>query len=208
LTRCAEIIGAKQPNPENGQNHEPRNPQADPLRIAAALADISNDGPPDWEWWNKVGMATWAATCGNRMGFEAWNAWSARNEAHDPEATRKRWEHFRTSPPRQVGAGTMFHMAKEARCARANRQSKRAEQGGARTQATKREKNGVLLDDFHLWHVNALAWRCRLPDRTAVSSLPHSRRQGSGHRPDRDAWLVPGWLGGPDSRERRCDDAC
>jgi hypothetical protein len=105
----AEPPGDKQKT--NGQDHASADPQADSLRIAAALACIPNSGPPDWEWWNRVGMAVWRATSGSAAGWEAWNAWSARNAAHDPEATRARWDHYATSPPTSIGAGTIFHMA-------------------------------------------------------------------------------------------------
>ena len=114
LATCAPIIDASPPSRANGQDHAPGEPQADTLRIAAALASIPNGGPPDWEWWNRVGMAVWRATGGSSAGWEAWNAWSARNGAYDPDATRARWNHYATSPPTSIGAGTIFRMAAEA----------------------------------------------------------------------------------------------
>jgi uncharacterized protein DUF3987/primase-like protein len=100
----------------NGQDHDHASgePQADPLRIAAALDSIPNTGAADWEAWNKVGMAVWRATGGSNAGWEAFNAWSARNRAYDPKATRIRWDHYATSPPTAIGAGTIFHIAAEA----------------------------------------------------------------------------------------------
>ncbi|HVB84699.1 MAG TPA: hypothetical protein VND63_07470 [Rhodanobacteraceae bacterium] len=47
---------------------------ADPLDVAAALAVIPNANPVDWEHWNRVGMATWAATAGSESAFAAWCA--------------------------------------------------------------------------------------------------------------------------------------
>jgi RecA-family ATPase len=113
LARCAPILGATAGQQANGEDHDPGEPQADTLRIAAALAAIPNDGPADWEAWNRVGMAVWRATGGSSAGWEAFNAWSSRNPAYDPGETRARWDHYRTSPPTQIGAGTIFHLAKQ-----------------------------------------------------------------------------------------------
>jgi hypothetical protein len=128
LTRCAALINAKPPilgksdraqpgaSAGNGEHRPGEAPEADdPLRLAAALADIPNDGPADWEWWNKVGMAVWRATGGSSLGFEAFAVWSARHLAYDAAATRTRWAHYATSPPNEIGAGTIFYMAAEAR---------------------------------------------------------------------------------------------
>lgn len=90
-------------------------PCADPLDVAAALAVIPNDGPADWEKWVRVGMATWAATGGRPAGFAAWNAWASGHPSYDAKATVERWRHFTASPPQKIGAGTLFHMARQAR---------------------------------------------------------------------------------------------
>jgi hypothetical protein len=117
LEACASIIDAPVPSRPNGHDHEhdhtSADPQADSLRIAAALAGIPNHGPADWESWNRVGMAVWRATSGSSAGWEAFNAWSQRNRAYDADATRLRWDHYTTSPPTSIGAGTIFHMAAE-----------------------------------------------------------------------------------------------
>ena len=81
------------------------------LRIATALAEIPNYGPTDWESWNRVGMAVWRATAGSSAGWEAFNAWSKRNQAYNADVTRMRWGHYTTSPPTSIGAGTIFYMA-------------------------------------------------------------------------------------------------
>lgn len=88
---------------------------ADPLRVVAAMADIPNDGPPDWERWNQIGMAIFAATGGSEAGRAAFHAWSGRNLTYNAKVTEARWQHYRASPPTQIGAGTLFHMAAEAR---------------------------------------------------------------------------------------------
>jgi hypothetical protein len=113
LEACAPIIGGPARKRANGEDHQSSEPQANPLHVAAALAAIPNDGPPDWEAWNRVGMATWRATGGSSAGWEAFNAWSSRNPAFDPGATRERWDRYRKSPPTKIGAGTIFHLAKQ-----------------------------------------------------------------------------------------------
>ena len=40
---------------------------------------------------------------------------SKRNKAYDAKETRRRWEHYSKSPPDKIGAGTIFHLAAEAR---------------------------------------------------------------------------------------------
>jgi len=114
LTACAPIIAAEAPKPPNGHDHTPGDPQADPLRIIAALARIPNTGPANWDWWNRVGMAVWRATGGSNAGFEAFNVWSARNAVYDIAEVRERWGHYSVSPPSVIGAGSVFHMANEA----------------------------------------------------------------------------------------------
>ena len=82
--------------------------------MIAALAVIPNGDPADWDHWNKVGMATWAAAEGSVHGFNAWCAWSSKHPQHDVAACRERWRHYPTSPPNQTGAGKLFHMAADA----------------------------------------------------------------------------------------------
>ena len=84
------------------------------LDVIAALAVIPNDDPADWEHWNAVGMATWAASGGSIHGFNAWCAWSAQHPEHDVAACRERWNHYPTSPPDRTGAGKLFAMARDA----------------------------------------------------------------------------------------------
>src|SRR3954469_23940437 len=58
-------------------------------------------------------MAVWAATAGSEEGYLAFAAWSAKSAKFDPEETRARWEHYRTSPPTKIGAGTLFYLAQQ-----------------------------------------------------------------------------------------------
>ena len=122
LAAAAQIIGAdeKASRAAGGDTMFPHTASAhgqtaDPLDVVAALGAISNDGSADWDWWNKIGMATWAATGGTMSGFAAFAAWSERHPAHDPALCRERWEHYPNSPPDSIGAGTLFHLARKAR---------------------------------------------------------------------------------------------
>ncbi|MBS3022814.1 DUF3987 domain-containing protein [Acidiphilium multivorum] len=90
-------------------------PSADPLDVTAALAAIPNPGR-NWDRWSRIGLATWHATSGSPEGFAAWSAWSARatDGIHSPASCRTAWEGFHRSPPGEIGAGSLFHMAREA----------------------------------------------------------------------------------------------
>jgi hypothetical protein len=118
LAACAPIIGAKAKaiNGVNG-HHVQGEAQADPLRIAVALAAIPNRGPADWDYWNRVGMATWRASSGSNGGFEAFKAWSSQNPCYDDAITHKTWAGYASSPPTQIGAGTIFFLADDAKTA-------------------------------------------------------------------------------------------
>ena len=111
LAELATLIEAEPPTATTGQQNTPGEPQADALRVAAALGRINNSGPANWEWWNKVGMACWRATGGSNLGFEIFDHWSQRNPAYSVEETTARWQHYFTSPPTQIGAGSIFHLA-------------------------------------------------------------------------------------------------
>jgi hypothetical protein len=86
-----------------------------------ALAMVPN---PDLPWdpdkttgnpgWNGIGMAIFAATDGSAEGFKLFNAFSRRARKYDAANTRAKWKAFHGCPPREIGAGTIFHLAEEA----------------------------------------------------------------------------------------------
>jgi hypothetical protein len=86
-----------------------------------ALAMVPN---PDLPWdpdkntgspgWNAIGMAIFAATDGSAEGFKLFNAFSRRSRKYDAANTRAKWKAFHGCPPREIGAGTIFHLAKQA----------------------------------------------------------------------------------------------
>lgn len=89
---------------------------ADDAYVASALAAIPNGNDPKahhWDCWNRIGMATWAATGGSEIGREAFATWSAKSSKNDPVATENRWQHYRTSPPTKAGFGTLVYLARK-----------------------------------------------------------------------------------------------
>ena len=93
----------------------PSDAQASVNLVAAALAVILNDASTDWEKWNRVGMATWAATGGHPQGFEAFDGWSKKNSGkYNKQKTRDKWKAYTESTPiTDIGAGSIFYMASQ-----------------------------------------------------------------------------------------------
>ena len=113
LREVAAVLGAKVATQADRQHSSSRHGlRADTLQVLTALHSIPNDAAPDWEAWNRMGMAIWAATGGGEAGRSAWHAWSEQHPAYDPAETNARWDHYETSPPSAIGAGTLFHMAR------------------------------------------------------------------------------------------------
>ena len=88
--------------------------EADPEKIAEALAVIPNNDV-SWEEWNRVVMAAYRATNGSAVAFAAIDKWSANASKYNAENTARKWDALRNCPPINIGAGTIFMMAKEAR---------------------------------------------------------------------------------------------
>jgi Bifunctional DNA primase/polymerase, N-terminal/Primase C terminal 2 (PriCT-2) len=88
-------------------------PEAEPERIAAAMAVIPN---PDlgWEDWKKFGMAVWRATSGSAEGLRIFDEWSRISGKYVETNTKKEWDQITRSPPTRIGAGTIFHHANKA----------------------------------------------------------------------------------------------
>jgi hypothetical protein len=83
--------------------------------VASALRVIPNEDLHR-ERWNYIGMATWAATDGSEVGLKAFTEWSAKSSKHTPDrgTPRARWEHYKKSPPKRVGFGTLVYLARQA----------------------------------------------------------------------------------------------
>jgi len=120
LNDCAEIdldvtlAKLRARCPEDNVRHNGNGDGTAPIEdIRSAFATMTNEDLP-WEDWNRLGMAGWRASEGSEEGFEAFNGWSRKSTKYDAAETRARWDHFPHSPPNQIGAGTLFHLAREA----------------------------------------------------------------------------------------------
>ena len=91
--------------------------QANLLDVAAALAAIPNcsrEHQRSFDDWNKVAMATHAATGGSDAGYQLFLDWCRPHPAFNEERTRLRWEQMSGSPPDKIGAGSLFYLARQA----------------------------------------------------------------------------------------------
>jgi P4 family phage/plasmid primase-like protien len=66
----------------------------------------------DWAGWFRIGAAIWHAL--GDGGFDLFDRWSSRSPKYDPAETRAKWDSFRTSPPTEVTAATLFYEARQA----------------------------------------------------------------------------------------------
>ena len=57
-------------------------------------------------------MAIYAETDGSAAGHAAFLCFSEKSAKFDPHACNERWQHWHTSPPTRLGAGTLYHEAK------------------------------------------------------------------------------------------------
>jgi hypothetical protein len=105
--------GASSHNDPFGFGLNPKKLEADNHEdVASALRVIPNEDL-HWERWNRIGMATWAATKGSEVGAKAFIEWSAKSPKNNPQVTRDRWQHYRKSPPTKGGFGTLVFEARE-----------------------------------------------------------------------------------------------
>lgn len=80
-------------------------------QIVAALDAIPND-QPDWEFWNRIGMAVYVAGNGSDEAMAAWESWSDRaGIERGTDSCYKRWLHYHKSPPTNIGMGTLVQLA-------------------------------------------------------------------------------------------------
>jgi hypothetical protein len=117
LAAVALMIGAPSPL-WNKQYNTAKAPKltvhGSPAEVAALLRQIPNDGPPDWEFFNRVGMAIYASLYGVPGGLELFIEWAKRNPAYTDAETRGRWNNYQRSPPTIVGLHTLQRLAKTA----------------------------------------------------------------------------------------------
>jgi RecA-family ATPase/nucleotide-binding universal stress UspA family protein len=89
-----------------GQGHKA------PLEDIAAALDAIPNYDREWDDWNRIGMAAWRASSG--AAFDPFDRWSRKAAKYDLARTRARWDHYATSPPDSLGAGTLFYEARRA----------------------------------------------------------------------------------------------
>jgi len=77
--------------------------------VEAALNATPNTH--DWSGWVKIGAAIFHAL--GDSGEELFLGWSAKSNKNNPEATKAKWNSFRTSPMNQVTAATLFGEARD-----------------------------------------------------------------------------------------------
>ena len=77
--------------------------------ITAALAHIPAADHDDYASWMRVGMAVKGAL--GEAGYPLFDDWSAWSPKYESAAVKRAWKGFR---PQSVGAGTVYHLAREA----------------------------------------------------------------------------------------------
>jgi hypothetical protein len=102
------------PTPDQPQRYpRPRREQApEDLDLAEVVAAIPNRC--DWETWNNIGLAVYAASKDRGDGFVIFDDFSARSSKYDPRETEARWRHYGRSPPNRTGIGKLAKLAYEA----------------------------------------------------------------------------------------------
>ena len=79
--------------------------------VQSALEFIDNPDL-DWDEWKKMGLAIFGALADD--GEDLWDEFSAKSVKYDSDATSKAWAAIRRSPPQSIGAGTIYHQARQA----------------------------------------------------------------------------------------------
>jgi RecA-family ATPase len=91
----------------------PEELQGDIRDIMAALEVIPNPDL-DYEDWNEIGMATYAASGGHDVGYIAFDQFSRKSAKYSTAETATRWDDLRRSPPTMIGMGSLIYMAQSA----------------------------------------------------------------------------------------------
>jgi putative DNA primase/helicase len=100
--------------------------EADPDLIASALGFIPNNDL-DWESWKKILLAAWRATNGDDRAFVAIDKWSSKSSKYDAKETLRQWRKIFKSPPTDIGAGSIFKIARDNGWKRSTRSEVRSQ---------------------------------------------------------------------------------
>jgi hypothetical protein len=87
---------------------------ADLDEIEAALMAIPNNAGVNWQDWNRIGMAVFAATGGSGAGLAMFDKWSQKYSGYDGGDTEAKWSALEKCPPTEIGVGTIFYLADQA----------------------------------------------------------------------------------------------
>jgi len=110
--RAYHWLGLPQPDASRRYLRPRRELSRDDLDLAEMMAAIPNSF--DWDGWNAVGMAIYAASGGSQDGFVAFDDLSARSSKYQPQAVVERWRNFGRSPPSRTGIGKLIALARAA----------------------------------------------------------------------------------------------
>jgi len=125
-TRTARKATPRSPAGEKAETNDPfgangrqtnASADSDLDEIEAALMAIPNDATGKWkEWdeWNRIAMAVYAATGGSPAGFAMFDRWSQKYPGYDADDTEAKWEVLHDFPPTEIGVGTIFYEAEQA----------------------------------------------------------------------------------------------
>lgn len=107
---------------DSGNGFDPNDPFhkfADEVRpppslaeLAAMLEVIPNEDL-SWDEWNRIGMAIFSVAAGAE-GLELFDTFSRKSGKYNERTTKMKWRLYKTSPPTQIGVGTLFYLADEA----------------------------------------------------------------------------------------------
>ena len=121
LWECDHELGRRayewlqQPAPDAPRRHP--KPAAARTPIEVELDELAAVIPNncDWEEWNRIGLAFFAASGGSPAGLVAFDDFSAKaSSKYDPRAVNERWRNYRGSPPSRIGKGSLIHYARQA----------------------------------------------------------------------------------------------
>jgi predicted P-loop ATPase len=119
--------------------------------LLMACAERIPNADLDWDAWNRILMAFWAASKGSAEGLAGAEVFSAKSgKTHGPSATRARWEHFSTSPPERLSVRTLVYEARKGDPA--FRRGKPKSEGAATGTAPNNEAAADDHPDFGRWN--------------------------------------------------------
>jgi putative DNA primase/helicase len=91
----------------------PREPQCEP-EVLHRLAEIIPNDDLEWNRWNTIGMAFWAASGGSEDGLDAFRTWSAKSSKHgskSEDGATARWARITQSPPTRISLTYLVGLA-------------------------------------------------------------------------------------------------